>query len=89
MPSEMNGVSPTDMVPPAASKLWQEIMPVHGISIIVGIRPEGRQAVHVVHDTDAPIWVLIGLLDSVRHDLLSLWQTDSYVTSEEDDEEET
>lgn len=85
----MHGVTPTEMVPPAASDLWSEMMPVHGISIIVGIRPNGREAVHVVHNSDAPIWVLIGLLDSVRQDLLNVWQNDNYVGTEEDEDEET
>lgn len=63
------------------------MLPVHGITIIAGIRPEGREAVHVLHNTDAPLWVLIGLLDSVRQDLLNMWQTDNYVGDGEEEEE--
>jgi hypothetical protein len=88
VPSEMHGVSPTDMIPPAASDLWNDIIPVHGITIIVGIRPSGREAVHVVHNSEAPVWVLIGLLDSVRHDLLNMWQDDNYVTADPQEEDD-
>lgn len=84
MPSEITSVSPTEMVPPAASALWPEMLPVHGVSIVVGLRPNGSEAVHVIHNSDAPLWVLIGLLESVKQDLVRCWQEDHYEASEED-----
>lgn len=84
MPSNFIAVSPHDMVPPAASNLWPEMLPVHGLAIITGLRPNGGEAVHVVHNTDAPLWVLIGLLETVRADLLNCWQSESYDASEEE-----
>ena len=85
MASDIGQVAPSEMIPPAASKLWPEMVPVHGITLVVGIRPDGNQALHVVYDTEAPPWVLIGLLETVKGDLLKYWQQMEY---DDGDEEE-
>ncbi len=85
---EYEPVSPDQLWPPAAFERWADTVPVHGITILDGIRPEGNRAVHVIHDTDAPIWVLVGLLKCVLADLEARWigeqYTDIYETEDED-----
>ena len=84
---EYEPVSPDDLCPPAVFDRWPDTIPVHGITILDAVRPEGNRAVHVVHDSDAPIWVLVGLLKCVLADLEARWigeqYTDVYETEEE------
>jgi len=57
------------MVPPIASKLWPEMVPNHGVTIIAGLRPEGTETLHVVCSTDTPPWVLLGMMEMAINDL--------------------
>lgn len=70
------------MVPPVASQLWPEMLPHHGIALIAGLRPDGREALHVVYSTDTPPWVLIGMLSSVQADITAAWQDGLYHSNE-------
>lgn len=81
-------VDVTDLVPPAASDLWSTMVPHHGIVIISGLRPEGGEAIHVIHNTDAPAWTLIGMLEAVKSDLLYMFQQVEYRRTEDGNEEE-
>jgi hypothetical protein len=80
-------VSADELWPDAIFDRWPETVPVHGITILDGIRPDGRRAVHVCHDTDAPMWVLIGLLRCVLSDLEARWVITDYTEDDafEDD----
>lgn len=83
--SEIAAVSAQDMMPPAASELWPEAVPVHGLTIVAALRPDGAQALHVLYDSDSPAWVLIGMLDAVRRDFLDAWSEASYRDEDDDD----
>ena len=82
-------VEAADLWPAAVVDRWPDTVPVHGITILDAIRPDGNRAVHVCHDTDAPMWVLIGLLKCVLADLETRWvitdYTESDITFDEDD----
>ena len=79
-------VTADEMVPPAAYALWTQMVPHHGITIVAGLREEGQEAIHVVYNTDTPPWVLIGLLESVKSDLIALWQDSHYSKDEDPDD---
>jgi hypothetical protein len=79
MPSNVQPVGPDEMMPPAAEKLWPQIVPNHGLTIVTGLRPEGTEAIHVVYSDQTPPWVLMGLLESVKADLVALWQERDYI----------
>ena len=81
-------VNITDIVPKAAFELWEDMIPHHGIVILSGLRPEGGEAIHVIHNTDAPVWTLIGMLEAVKADLIYLFQQVEYRRSGNGDEEE-
>jgi hypothetical protein len=83
--TEYDRVAPTDVVPPVAYKMWPEIVPSHGVTIISGIRPEGTEALHLVYSSETPPWVLIGMLKTVMDDLTHAWQSQGYIGSGEDD----
>jgi hypothetical protein len=84
---EYEPVSADELCPPAVADRWPEAVPVHGITILDAIRPDGRRALHVCHDTDAPMWVLIGLLKCVLADLETRWVVTDYTDDDlyEDD----
>jgi len=75
----MHPVAPNEMVPPIAEKLWPQIVPNYGLTILTGLRPEGSEAIHVVYSDNTSPWVLIGLLESVKADLIGLWQDRDYM----------
>ena len=75
---EYTFVNVCDIMPEAASALWTSMVPHHGILIISGLRPEGGEAIHVIHNTDAPVWTLIGMLEAVKSDLIHLFQQVDY-----------
>lgn len=83
-----NFINVTDIVPSAASDLWSDMVPHHGIVIITGLRPEGGEAIHIIHNTDAPIWTLIGMLEAVKSDLVNVYQQADFRRSRDDDEED-
>lgn len=85
---EYRFVSATDVVPEAVSTLWPEMVPHHGISIITGLRPEGGEAIHVIHNTDAPVWTLIGMLEAVKADLIFMFQQVDYKRNTNDDDDD-
>lgn len=77
-------VEPDDLCPDAIFERWPDTVPVHGITILDALRPEGNRALHVVHDTAAPIWVLIGMVRSVLADLESRWVIEDYQDADDD-----
>lgn len=83
---EYEPVAATDLWPEAVFDRWPDTVPVHGITILDAMRPEGNRAVHVIHDTDAPIWVLIGLLKCVLSDLEARWVGQQYQDVDDTDE---
>jgi len=80
-------VEAADLWSEAIFDRWPDTVPIHGITILDAIRPDGHRAVHVAHDTDAPIWVLVGLLRCVIADLETRWVITDYNESDpiEDD----
>lgn len=88
MSRSSNFVNVTDIVPTAASDLWADMVPHHGIVIITGLRPEGGEAIHIIHNTDAPIWTLIGMLEAVKSDLVGVYQQAEFRRSRDGDEED-
>jgi len=81
---EYEPVSADELCPQAVVDRWPEAVPIHGITIVDAIRPDGRRALHVCHDTDAPIWVLIGMVRSVLADLESRWVIEDYQDADDD-----
>ena len=81
---EYEPVSADDLCPDAIFDRWPDTVPVHGITILDALRPEGNRALHVVHDTAAPIWVLIGMVRSVLADLESRWVIEDYQDADDD-----
>lgn len=84
---EFRYVNVTDIVPNAASDLWSEMVPHHGIVIISGLRPNGGEAIHVIHNTDAPVWTLIGMLEAVKADLVWMFQQVEYRRNRDDEDD--
>jgi hypothetical protein len=84
---EYEPVSADELCPQAVVDRWPDAVPIHGITILDAIRPDGRRALHVCHDTDAPMWVLIGLLKCVLSDLEARWVITDYTEDDlyEDD----
>ena len=84
---DYNHVEPVDLCPPAITERWPDTIPVHGITILDALRPDGARALHVLHDTEAPMWVLIGLLKCVLADLETRWVVVDYTDNDtvEDD----
>jgi|DEB0MinimDraft_3_1074331.scaffolds.fasta_scaffold07956_3 hypothetical protein len=80
-------LTPQDIVPSAMADMWPESVPVHAVSVAAVIRPDGRQAIQVLHSSDAPIWVLLGMLECVCADLRSAWIDVSWTDSDEVDDE--
>jgi hypothetical protein len=75
---EYEPVEPHHLWPEELWDLWPDTVPVHGITVLDALRPDGNRAVHVVHDTGAPIWVLVGLLRCVLADLEARWIGEGY-----------
>jgi len=71
--SEYAYLSPQDIVPSAMCDIWPESVPVHAITVAATLRPDGKQAIQVLHSSDAPLWVLLGMLECVCADLRSTW----------------
>jgi len=86
--TEYQPVNATDLCSQAVFDLWPDTVPVHGITIIDAIRPDGHHGLHVVHDNAVPIWVLIGMLKCVTADLEARWVGEDYIGFLEDDDEE-
>lgn len=81
---EYEPVAPTDLWPDAVFDRWPDTIPVHGITILDALRPDGHRGLHVVHDTGAPPWVLIGMVRCVLADLESRWIAESYEENDDD-----
>lgn len=71
-------------MPKAGLELWPAIVPTAGIVIISGLTSTGEHALHVLHDSDSPPWVLIGMLKAVQADLVDSWVDTRYVIDEGD-----
>lgn len=78
-------VNPEDLCSESIFERWPDTVPVHGITILDALRPEGNRALHVVHDSSAPIWVLIGMVRSVLSDLEARWVIEDYQDVDDDD----
>jgi hypothetical protein len=76
---EYQPISPTDLMPKAGLELWPNIIPTAGIVIISGLTPDGKHALHVLHDGDSAPWVLIGMVKAVEADLIDTWVDMKYV----------
>lgn len=79
-------LTPQDIVPESMSTLWPDSVPVHAITVAAVLRPDGKQAIQVLHNSDATVWVLLGMLECVSADLRSAWV--SYGWSEENDDDD-
>jgi hypothetical protein len=79
---EYEPVEAAHLWPPALFEQWPDTVPMHGITILDALRPNGDRAVHVVHDTEAPVWVLVGLLKCVLADLEARWIGEGYEDSD-------
>ena len=77
-------VEPEDLCPDAIFDRWPDTVPCHGITILDAIRPEGTRALPVVHDSAAPLWVLIGMVRSVLADLEARWVVEDYQDDDND-----
>lgn len=76
-----------DLVPAAIADWWQDSIPVHSLVLIDAIRPDGAHGLHAVHDTDAPVWVLIGMLRAVLVDLEHRWADADWIEHEETEDD--
>ena len=86
MMTEYQPVNATDLCSDTVFELWPDTVPVHGITIIDALRPDGHHGLHVVHDTGVPVWVLVGMVKCVLADLEARWVGEDYV-GEYDDED--
>lgn len=77
-----------DIVPEAMSTLWPDSVPVHAMTIAAVLRPDGKQAIQVLHNSDATVWVLLGMLDCVSADLRDAWVSYSWKEADDDDDDE-
>lgn len=85
---DRHAVSAHDCVPAIVATLWPDIIPIHAISIVVGISPEGGQSLYVLTDSDQPPWVCTGMLSLVKTDVEASWTADSWHIDPEDEDEE-
>lgn len=76
-------VTAHDLVPSYMSDRWPDSIPMHTVVLMAGIRPDGAHGLHAVHNTDAPIWVLIGMLRAVLSDLEHRWADAAWVESDD------
>ena len=67
-------VPPDALVPPIGTSLWPNMVPNHGVTIVDGIRGDGSHALHIAFSTDTTPWVLIGMLETVLHDVKTAWE---------------
>ena len=77
-----------DIVPEAMSDLWPDSVPVHAVTIAAVLRPDGKQAIQVLHNSDATVWVLLGMLECVSADLRDAWVSYSWSNGADDDDDE-
>jgi len=82
--TEYEPVNASDLWPDAVFERWPDTIPVHGITILDALRPDGHHGLHVIHNTGAPIWVLVGMLKCILADLEARWVGEGYI--EDDDE---
>jgi hypothetical protein len=85
---DRHAVSAHDCIPAIVATLWPDIIPIHAISIVVGISPEGGQSLYVLTDSDQPPWVCAGMLTLVKTDVEASWTADSWHMDPEDEDEE-
>jgi len=81
-------VSAADMIPPQVAKQWPESVPVHAITLIDGIRPDGKHALHAIQSEGTAPWVLIGMLRAVLADLETQWADAAWITDDEDEDDD-
>jgi hypothetical protein len=81
-------VSAADMIPPQVAQQWPESVPVHAITLIDGIRPDGKHALHAIQSEGTAPWVLIGMLRAVLADLEAQWAEAAWITEDDDEEDD-
>lgn len=81
-------VSAQDMIPPQVAAIWPESVPVHAITIIDAIRPDGKHALHAVQSDGTSPWILIGMLRAITADLETQWAEAAWIDDDTDDESE-
>jgi len=59
------------------------MIPNHGVTIVDGIQMDGRPTLHVAFSTDTPPWVLIGMLETVLHDVRMAWDYGAFESIED------
>ena len=64
-----------------------QIVRLTWLVLIDAIRPDGAHGLHAVHDTDAPVWVLIGMLRAVLVDLEHRWAEADWIEHEETEDD--
>lgn len=79
---EYEPVEAAHLWPQALFDQFPDTVPMHGITILDALRADGNRAVHVVHDTGAPVWILVGLLKCVLADLEARWIGEGYETDD-------
>lgn len=79
-------VSAADMIPPQVAAQWPESVPVHVVTLVDGIRPDGKHALHAIQSHGSAPWVIIGMLRAFLADLEAQWAEAAWIT--EDDEED-
>ncbi len=76
-----------DLIAPAIADQWPDAIPTCTMVLMTGIRPDGAHGLHAVHNTDAPIWVLIGMLRCVLTDLEHRWADAEWVEDDSEDDD--
>lgn len=78
-------VSAADMIPPQVAAHWPEAVPVHAVTLIDAIRPDGKHALHAIQSDGTAPWVLIGMLRAVVADLEAQWADAAWTVGDDDE----
>ena len=79
-------VTAQDLIPKVVGEQWHDTIPMHTVLVVDALRPDGARGLHVIHDSGAPAWVLIGMLRSILADLEYRWTAEDYIDDEDDDD---
>lgn len=79
-------LTPQDLIPKIVGDQWNDTVPMHTVLVVDALRPDGARGLHVIHDSGAPAWVLIGMLRSILADLEHRWTAADYIDDEDDDD---
>ena len=85
MDTDRPDLNASDIIPDAVAEHWQDSIPVHALLVIDAIRGDGSHGLHVVHDSGAPPWVLIGMMRSILVDLEARWVGEEWMVNDDED----